>query len=283
VQQELEGVTVLDPDANQLLMVEVLPKERGVISSEDPKRLWMVDRSKQQIRELKGPWEGKSFHLAEKPVSADGRFIAITNWRPRTDGNRGNYSVIHIFDGKVGSTQTIEIVNQSLDPITWVGAGNDLRLVFLKGHRWEKEKKRVWYLGEPETGKYVLAEKSPVTSDGWTRRVSPDGALVAAVERKDKLTITEVKTGQTRTFNFHEDDRRFAHEESFQWVSPRYLHLHLDRLAFLDVQTMKMSYPLVKKDESQSHTFSKDFKWVLWQQPEVGLYVSPIVLPNASP
>jgi hypothetical protein len=283
VRQELDGVTVLDPDVNQLLVVEVLPKEKGVISSEDPKRLWWVDRPKKETRELKGPWEGKNFHLAEKPVSPDGRFIVIKDWRPRTDGNRGNYSVIHVLDRQAGTTQTIELVNQSPEPIGWVGIGKDLRLVFLKSHRWDKDQKQEWYLGEPETGNYAPTEKSPLPSDEWSRRQSPDGGLVAGIEGKDKLVITDVKTGQKRSFAFHEDDRRVVHEECFQWVNPRYLLLHLNRLAFLDVQTLKMSYPLPIKDESRSHTFSPDFKWVLWQVPDDRLYVSPIVMPPEAP
>ncbi len=165
VQQELNGITVLDPDVNQLLIMEVLPKEKGVISSEDPKRLWWVDRAKKETRELKGPWEGTSFHLAEKPVSPDSRFIVITNWRPRTDGNRGNYSVIHVLDRQSGTTKTIEMPNQSPEPIGWVGTGKALRLVFLKNHRWEKNVKQEWYLSEPETGKYRPSEKAPLPGD----------------------------------------------------------------------------------------------------------------------
>lgn len=283
VQQELDGVKVLDPDASQLLIVELMPKERGVFSSEDPNRLWWVDRTKKETRELKGPWEGKRFRLAEKPVSPDGRFVVITSWRSRADGNRGNYSVIHVLHLMSGTMQTIELVNHSLEPIGWFGSGKDLRLVFLKDHRWDRDKTQEWFLGEPETGKYAPAEKSPLVSDELARRLSPDGGLVAVVEGKDRLTITDVKTRQVRSLVFHEDDHRFVHEEGFEWVSPRYLLLHLNRLVFLDVQTMKMSYPLGKEDESRSHTFSPDFRWVLWQEPDGGLHLSTVVIPPDAP
>lgn len=283
VQQELDGVTVLNPDAKQLLIVERTPQEKGVISSEDPKRLWWVDRTKEETRELKGPWQGTSFHLAERLVSPDGRFVVITDWRPRRDGNRGNYSVIHVLHLMSGTTQTIELVNHSPEPIGWIGSGKDLRLVFRKAHRWEKDQKQAWFLGDPETGKYTPAEKSPLAGDEFARRLSPDGALVAAVEGKDKLTITDVNTRQVRSIAFHEDDLRFVYDECFQWVSPRYLLLHLDRLIFLDVQTMKMSYPLARKDDSRGHTFSPDFKWILWQKPDDGLHISAVVMPPVAP
>ena len=59
--------------------------------------------------------------------------------------------------------------------------------------------------------------------------------------------------------------------------------MHLDRLAFLDVTTMKMSYPLNKGDKSNSHTFSPDFKWVLSNRPDDGVYVSTIIVPSGAP
>jgi hypothetical protein len=58
------------------------------------------------------------------------------------------------------------------------------------------------------------------------------------------------------------------------------LLLDLGRLAFLDVQSLKMRYPLAKKDDSGGHAFSPDSKWVVWQKPEHGLYVSPVVTPS---
>jgi hypothetical protein len=281
LRQELDNMIILDPDADQLLVVEALRKEKGVISSEDPKRLWWFDRTKQEARELKGPWQNRSFHLGEKPVSPDGRFIVIEDWRARTNGKPGNYSVIHVLDRQAGTAQTIELANQSPEPIGWVGIGKDLRLAFLKSHRWEKDVKQEWCLAEPATGKYTPVEKPPMPTDGWVRRLSPDGALIAAVEGKDILTIADVKTGRKRSFPIHEDDRRFLHEEGFEWVSARYLLMHLNRPAFLDVRTMKMSY---RKDGCRNHTFSPDFKWVLWQKPDDdGVYVSSVVAPQADP
>jgi hypothetical protein len=117
-------------------------------------------------------------------------------------------------------------------------------------------------------------------TDEGGKRLSPDGRLAASVAGTESLTITDVETGAKRSFTFHEDDRRYVNEDGFRWVSPRYLLLDLGRLAFLDVQTLKMSSPLGKKDQSGGHTFSSDFKWVVWQKAEDGLYVSPVVVPD---
>ena len=124
---------------------------------------------------------------------------------------------------------------------------------------------------------------SPLPNDAGAVRRSPDGSRTAAVEGNDKLTITTVKTGEKQSFTFHEDDRRFVDDECFQWVSPRYLLLHLNLPAFLAVQSMKMSYPLPRQDETHSHSFSPDFQWVVWQKPNDGIYLGPVVIMATKP
>ncbi len=96
VENHIYQFNVLDGDANRLLIVEVVPKEKGRWTSENSKRLWWIDRTKNEMRQLTGPWDDKSLSLADKPVSPDGRFVIIESWRPRTDVNRGGYSVIHV-------------------------------------------------------------------------------------------------------------------------------------------------------------------------------------------
>lgn len=280
-QGDLEAMQAADADANQILIVEVLRKEKGSISTEDPRRLWWVVRRSNETRELKGPWEGMSFYLAEKPVSPDLRYIAMTGWRARTAGTRDKQAVIYILNRQTGTTRTIAMGDDSPYPMGWIGAGNNLRLAFVKNRRWDKSQADEWCLAEPETGTFSAVAKSPMPSDESVRQLSPDGKLIASIAGKEELTINEKASGHTRTFLFHQDDRRFVSDDCFQWVSPRYLLLRLNRLAFFDVLTMKMSYPIPKNDESAMHTFSSDFQWVLWQKPEDGLYVSPVLVPSA--
>jgi hypothetical protein len=266
------------------VVVEAIPKVKGELSLSDPKRIWWVDRRKKELRELKGPWDSSSFHIEEKLRSPDGQFVVFSSSRRRTDLIQGNYSVIHILKCQTGGIRTIELSNQSPDPIGWVGSGKELRLAFLKNNRRERDKKQEWFLGDPETGKFEPVEKSPLPSDEWSSRQSPDQNLVASIEKKGELIVTDLKSGKKQNLTFHEDDQRFVHEdEGFQWVSPRYLLLHLNRPVFLDVKTMRMSYPLPKKDDAHSHIFSPDFKWVLWQKPEEGLILSPVVVPPVTP
>jgi hypothetical protein len=277
--QAIDRMAVLDPEVKQLLVLEVLPQEQGVISSNDPRRLWWVDRTTNEWRELNGPWDGKSFSLAEKPISSDGTLIAITEWRPRTDGLPGNKSVIHLLDRQSGASKTIELEDQSPEPIGWIGSGLETRLVCLKCHRWEVDQPQEWFLADPLTGGVSPAEHPPLPEDQSKRRLSPDGSLAVSLEKSASLSIDDVQTGVKRTFTFHEDDQRLVHEGVFQWVSPRYLQLYLNRLAFLDVNTLKMSYPLAKDDESHGHTFSPDFKWVVFHDSERNLCIQPVKLP----
>jgi hypothetical protein len=245
--------------------------------------VWWVDRQANAKRGLNGPWGTRRFSFASEPVSPDGRFIAIESWRPRTDNIQGNYAVIDVFDHRSGVIRRIEIVNESPDPIGWTGAGRDLRLVFLKHRRWDVDHKQEWLLGDPETGTLTPAEKPPFLGDKWTTRVSPDGRRVARLDGQEALDITDVATGRKRRFTFHEDDRRFVHDEEFEWVSPRFLLLRLDRLAFLDAVTLKMSYPLPGKAPSPSHRFSPDFRWVIWGPATTELHLAPIIPPRAAP
>jgi hypothetical protein len=283
LEKELDQVAVLDADASRLLVLELLPERKGAISTADPKRLWRVDTTKHEKRQLKGPWGEKEFSFGSKPVSPDGRFIAIRGSHARKDGARGVSHAIYLLDLEAESTQSIEAGPSWPEPLIWVGTGSGLRLAFHKTSTFFQKVTQEWYLADPATGKSAASQNPPVSSDELSGHLSSDGALVASLKGKESLLITEVKTGQKRRFTFHRDDRSFVYDEVFEWVSPRYLLLHLDRIAFLDVATMKMSYPLPKKDDSYGHIFSPDFNWVLFHKPKLELYVSPVVIPEASP
>ena len=220
VENHIYQFNVLDGDANRLLIVEVVPKEKERWTSENSKRLWWIDRTKNEMRQLTGPWDDKSLSLADKPVSPDGRFVIIESWRPRTDVNRGGYSVIHVLDRQSGTTHTIDLVNQTPDPVGWVGSGKELRLVFLKNRRWDKDQKQEWFLGEPETGKYVPTETSPLLGNDSGDRLSPDGTQIVDVFGKERLTFTNLKTGRKREFTFHEDDRHMVKRRSLSMGQP---------------------------------------------------------------
>ncbi len=279
VERLLDTAVAFDSDARQLLLLEVLPREPGVFSSEDPERLWWVDRNENATRELKGPWEGHSFYLGDHPISPNGRFIAIKTWIPKTDAQRGNQSVIHILDRESGDTQVVTIQNQMPTPVDWVGKGAECKLAFTENPSWREGQSIRWYLADPQTGDVSTCEQSPLPSGDPSSPCSPDGSSKASLQGKEKIVITDLRSGQTQAFTIHEEDRQFVSEGCFEWVSTRYIALRLNRLAFLDTHSLKMNYPLSRDDDSSGHQFSADFRWVLWQNDDDKTFVAAINLP----
>ena len=88
-------------------------------------------------------------------------------------------------------------------------------------------------------------------------------------------------------FKFHEDDHPFVGEGCVRWAGPRYLQFNAGRLALIDIDSMKMNYPVPRSTPgtSASYTFSPDFRWVLCQKEEnekAGLYLGRVVKPDES-
>src|SRR5208283_1735224 len=98
VEHAVYELVCLDADLTGLLILEKIPQEQGMISSEDPERLWVVDCLKGEKRELTGPWGKRVSSLTDAPGSPGGRFLALESLRQKTDGSRTYYSVVHVYD-----------------------------------------------------------------------------------------------------------------------------------------------------------------------------------------
>jgi hypothetical protein len=268
-----QSVKCLDSDALRLLVIERTPKEPRSWSSDDPERLWWIDRAKNQRQALQGPWGDRMLWLADNAASPDARYVVIRSLKPGP--GKGNHSILHVLDRQSDKVQSIEIPDKSLDHVGWSGEGAGLRVVFAYGGQWDNKEKRRYFEADPVTGAYALMDPQPAADD-QARPKSPDGTMVAELERKKKLVVTELKSGKRQEFAFHEDDLRYVREGCFEWVSPHYLRLHWLRLAFLDVRTMKMNYATAKSEEGSGYIFSPDFRWALWQRPDQGLFLGRV-------
>jgi hypothetical protein len=127
----------------------------------------------------------------------------------------------------------------------------------------------------------VLASDVSVP-DNVTHPVSPDGRHRAEIEGKERLVVVDLATREKRIFHFHEDDYPFVGEGCVKWAGPGYLQFNSGRLALIDIESMKMNYPVPRAapGTSASYTFSPDFRWVLCQKEEgekVGLYLGRVV------
>jgi hypothetical protein len=275
IEKRIAGLTIADDDANKLLIEEEIPKDPSTYSSDDPQRLWWINHAQNERVQLQGPWGEKHLNLGDKPVSPEGRYIAIGSWRPRSD-DKGNYRMLYIHDRREATTKTIDMRDKHLELVGWLQRDSGLKVVFAEGSRWEKGSKLHYYLADPATGKYQSVDPSPLQFSEAGKCISRDGSLVAELQGKNKLLIVDKKAAQQRVFTFHEDDVRHVSEEFFDWVSSRYVRFSAPRLALLDVETLKMNYPVAKSKVDSCYTFSPDFRWVLWSRAEKGLFLGKV-------
>jgi len=274
-------VRVLDDDLN-LIVQEGVSESPGVKSSADPMRIWWVNGKKNEKKLLRGP--EKDLHLAEEPVSPDQRYIVLSQWQdePRKEGRT---KVLEILDRESGKSCICKLKAKDLSVIGWEKTETGLRVVAVT-NRWQFDKKAgsELYLADPITGKLERQENVDARLE-IDNPLSPDGKHRVRVG-KDELIVTGVDDGKQRRFVFHEDDRRFIGPECVEWVSPRYLKFNGQRLALIDVTTMKMCFPVSAdgaKFGSHSYKFSSDFRWVLYQGQGIdgdGLFLAPVAMPR---
>jgi hypothetical protein len=183
------------------------------------------------------------------------------------------------LDRESGDTQIVTIPNEMPTPVDWVCEGVECKLAFTENPSWKEGQPIRWYLADPQTGDVSPSEQSPLPDGDLRSPRSPDGSRRASLLGNERIVITDLRSGQTKAFTIHEEDRRFVSEGCFEWVSTRYIALRLNRLVFLDTQSLKMNYPLPRDDDSFGHQFSTDFKWVLWQNADGKTFVAAINIP----
>jgi hypothetical protein len=275
-------IHVLD-DELDLLVQEGIPENPAFRSSGDPMRVWWVDRKTGAKTLLRGP--EKDLNLAEVPVSPDHRYVALRQWRADSGAKRRT-NVLHILDRENGcETKAFELAEESFSLVGWKESNSGLRAILVT-NRWRFDENEVseLYLADPSTGR---TERQ----DGIDARYDLDNPLSPAGKHRfrvgeDELVVMDTTGGQERHFVFHEDDRRFIGEECLEWTSPRYLKFNGQRLALIDVTTMKMCFPASADDvqfPSYSYKFSPDFRWVLYQGEGIdgeGLFIAPVEMPG---
>jgi hypothetical protein len=272
---------IVGDDLN-LLAQEGIPETPGVKSSADPMRIWWVEGKKHEKKLLRGP--EKDLNLAEQPVSPDQRYVVLSQWQgdPR---KQGRSKVLYIIDRESGNTSVSKLGKKDLSIIGWKQPQTGLRLVAIT-NRWQFDKKETsqLYLADPATGNLELQANVDARLE-IDNPLSPDGRHRVRVG-KEELMVSDSEGGKQQRFVFHEDDRRFVGPECIEWVSPRYLKFNGQRLALIDVTTMRMCFPVPAdgaRFSSHSYKFSPDFRWVLYQgetSEGEGLLLAPVEMPK---
>jgi hypothetical protein len=271
---------VLNGDLD-LIAQEGIPEIPGLRNSGDPMRIWWVDGKTKQKTLLQGP--EKDLNLVEAPVSPDLRFVALTQWRQNPAG-KGRTNILRICDRQSGEVKVIEFQGKNFSIVGWRKTEGGLRAVAVT-NRWQFGNKdpSELYLADPSTGKAEVQRDVDARLD-IDNPLSPDGKRRVRVG-KDELIVTDQADGKQHRFIVHEDDRRFVGLGCVHWVTPQYLQFNGQRLALIDVTTMKMCFPASAdrvKLGSAAYRFSSDLHWVLYQGQGIegeGLYLAPVENP----
>ncbi|MBX3186546.1 MAG: hypothetical protein KF819_06010 [Labilithrix sp.] len=234
------------------LVEESIPKNAGVRSSEDPRTFHLVDRAKKTKRTLSGAW-GEMGEVPIAPFSPGGSFIAMGGWRPMATGHGRDLVVFFEPGGGV-----VAVPGEPVAVVGWTGKGPTLRAIVQQGRSWEKEKKLVWFLVDPKTGARTdLAAPPPgIVADA---KRSLDGKRTVSCKGDEEISVTEGTT--TKRFVVHPDDRAAFGGDCTSWAGSRYLYFRAGRLAFIDVETMKASFPFAPGEEPPALAYDETFTW----------------------
>ena len=255
-----------------LFVAETIRRDPKTFSTTDPQRLWLVDS--QGKHPVIVPAGITNWVAGKGGISPDGRFVALHAWRKQA--KQKNLRVVHLGDLQKGNWQTVELADTVLELVGW--KGEKPKGVVLTGNSYDKSGVRKAYSLEPETGRLSPEEAVPARLNSKVMS-SPAGRHTAEVQEKQGVVIGDLAGGQSRVFTFHPSDRRSLYPDSVRWASDRYLVFQGPRTALIDVDALKMSFPVARESGITSVEFNSDFKWGLGTKKD-GQYLGVVELPE---
>jgi hypothetical protein len=249
-------------------------------TSSDVKTISLVDRTKKTKRVLEPPAKDADLGI-DAPISPDGAWIVWKEMKklPKEKQKIGRvgYWSIHVVPTSGGAAKAVDDEGHFFEVIGWTGTGATLKAVVQDGARYDKEVKPTFFTFDPKTGARAPLASLPsgITKD---ETLSPDGKH--RVTCKDgAIIVTDAAGGAEKRFPIHADDRKAMEEERcVDWASPRYLRYRIDRLGFVDIETMKLSYTFPPGEEpEQTIAFSEDFAWAA-QSTKEGVRLAKVVV-----
>jgi hypothetical protein len=258
------------------LVEESTPDKPHVISSKDKKSLFLLERAHQRVTPLSGPW-GEQGHLSSASVSPDGNWLAVHGLRPKAKPPT-NFQVLYLL--RTSAPQPALEVSQGeewLEVVGWFGAGAQTRAVVRVGLSYDKDVKPKWLALDPKTGEKVELAKAPdgVAADDT---LSPDGKRRFSCQGDNAVVITDVATGAEHKFPIAARERRaFAEECALAWRGSRYLSYAPERTGFIDVDTLKLSFPFAEGAEPEPQEYDPSFSWLV-TKPDKQLEIARLVV-----
>lgn len=214
-----------------------------------------------------------------EPLSFDGRFVAIQGWRD-SPGTKRRYEVAYLGPRTDGKLKLLDVGEAGASVVGWAGSGTSVRAIVRRGSRWDDQSKPTYLLVDPVTAAVLGPAVAPPSDD---ETMSPDGKRRVACRKNGatsgmEIVVSDASGGRDRIFSVHEDDGEAVRADCVTWASPRFLRLVSDeRLAFIAIETMKMSYLLEAGDPTILH-LSPDFQWAVTRDDE-GLRAARIIAP----
>lgn len=260
------------------LVEQGVHRARNITSSDDPARFFLVSRTKKRAFQVEGPW-GLQGEMLSAPLSSDDSIIAVGSYLPTKDG-QSIYRALHFVpqDPNAGVRPVTFTAGEeeSLDVEGWVGKGRDLRAIVIRGWRngWSRNTKPTWMLVDPRTGEHTDLPSCPESVPDPT--LSPDKRHRVSCDGKGKILITEVATSRTRSFLVTPEEQRALHQGCATWASSRYLDLETERPGFIDIETLKLSFPF-EDEEELGPEYDETFTWAV-QYTSSGLEVGRVVV-----
>jgi hypothetical protein len=243
------------------------PTRRGTWSSEDPTSFLLVDRATRKARPLAGAW-GTKGGLASAPVSPGGAYVAITEWKKKSATEPGAYRAVHFVPTAASENAatkeagaSIDLRGVDADVVAWTGRREDLRAIVREGGTLDPKNQR-YAVVDPRTGarKALPGPPGSVQTDD---SLSPDGKRRVRCVGAKAIVVTDVATGAARRFDVHASDQRAIGSDCVGWASRRYLAYHAGRPAFLDSETMKLSYPFARGEEPPGLSYDATLTWAI--------------------
>lgn len=260
----------LDRKGTRILVEETFAPRGGQQPAEERSRLLWLDWGKAPVP-LGWPTAQVGLHLPDRPLSPDGRFVAIRQQKASGPGEDDG-SVVHFLDRATGLRTTVQHSGRSTAHLGWRKVGTQ-QMAVLKITGPSKAQVR-FVLAEPRGGSEAPASQVPTNLEPG-KELAPDGQHRFSIKPGGILVITEVTSGRERRDSFHPDDRDEATPDRLTWVSPRYLYFSGEQPLFIDIASLKMNSATSNGLRLESPTWDPGLRWVIHEHRQ-RLHVSRI-------
>ena len=245
-------------DAGDVCLFEQTPQRLADSwNSADPRDFFWVQRAPKRIVKLVGPW-GRRARWTKAALSPDGKFSAL-DFPVETRGKLESHSLLYFVNADDPSrSASFSKPPAVLDVVGWQGSAEALRAI-VRDLPLPSRRPQFW-LVDPRSGAATELAQPPAGPDF---ALSPDGKHRYSSNKDEELVITDLATGVARKFPVAPRERYNFNGQEPRWHGSRYLEFSPERLGFIDIETLKLSFFLEQESEHDSIEFDPTFTWAV--------------------